>query len=133
MDLRPAMMKNLTTSFIATTLFFVLSLAHVSTLNGQSGRKSPPQPLRPYQPEAAFVPDPKRDEYQLVISQILKETVKGRLGSWDRWEYYAADFSDALTRVGAQGYRLVSIAFSPQGARRPGGISGETPAAREAR
>src|SRR5688572_27787663 len=109
-------MRILTSLFIAITLLCFLSMGQVSTVDGQSGRKTLPRATAgPDQTEAAFVPDPKRDEYQLIFSKIPDtERVQRTLGSWERREYHAAGFSDDLTRVGAQGYRLISIAFSPR-------------------
>jgi hypothetical protein len=109
-------MRILTSLFIAVTLLSFLLMGQVSTVDGQSGIKTPPQATAsPDQTEAAFVPDPKRDEYQLIFSKIPEAgRVHRTLGSWERREHHAVSFSDDLTRVGTQGYRLISIAFSPR-------------------
>jgi len=100
-------------------LLLLLLIAQVFGVAGQSGRKpampAPQSPEAPVNPETAFVPDPNRDEYQLIFSKIPEaEKVSHTLGSWERWEFHEASFSDDLTRVGMKGYRLVSIALSPR-------------------
>jgi hypothetical protein len=103
-----------------THLFTLLLLltAQVFDVVAQSGRKLPSQtPADPVTAEAAFAPDPNRDEYQLIFTEFSEAEKKERrrpLGNWDRREYYAQTFSDDLSRVGMQGYRLVSIASRPR-------------------
>ncbi len=62
------------------------------------------------------MPDPNRDKYQLVFTKGYEELKKGqkKLDLEQQWQHYAASFIDELNRVGAQGYRLISIAVSPR-------------------
>jgi hypothetical protein len=94
----------------------LLLLAQLLGVAGQSGRRPPRQTVAgPTNPEAASIPDPNRDDYQLVFPKSPDaELPKRPLGSWERWDYYAANFSEELSRVGMQGYRLASIALSPR-------------------
>ena len=92
-----------------------LLLIAVSNVAGQSGRKTPPRTPAAPANDRAFVPDPNRDEYQLIFTKFSEaEKVEHTLDSWERREYHAASFSENLTRVGTQGYRLVSLALSPR-------------------
>jgi len=99
-------------------LTFLLLAAQVLDAAAQSGRRLPPHiPAEPAKAEAPFAPDPNRDRYQLVYSEFSaaeRKQQRHTLGSWDRREYYAEIFSDNISRVGMQGYRLVSIAFAPR-------------------
>jgi hypothetical protein len=85
---------------------------------GQAGRKPPPQPPPAVvKTEPTFAPDPNRGEYQLIYSKISeaeKRSLSRKLSSWERREHHAASFSDDLTHVGEQGYRLASIGLSPR-------------------
>ena len=99
-------------------LALLLLVTAVFDVAAQSGRRLPPQTtVEPAKAEAAFVPNPNREQYQLIstkLSAAEKKEQRHALSSWDRREHYAQAFSDDLTRVGLQGYRLVSIAFAPR-------------------
>ena len=81
---------------------------------GQSGRRQPEKPAESAKPPADSIPDPNRAEYQLVYTPIPESEKVKRLGSSERKEIYAATFSDDLSRIGMQGYRLTSIALLPR-------------------
>jgi hypothetical protein len=93
----------------------LLLLALVFGVAGQSGRTPPPPPpATPAKAESAFVPDPNRDEYRLVFSKAYEAPRKGqKLALEQQWEHYTAGFVAELNRIGAQGYRVISIALSP--------------------
>lgn len=101
-------------SLVSALLFLLLTAGGVGVA-GQSGIRPPPQtPAAPGKEESAFVPDPNRDEYQLAFTKGY-ELKKGQKRDLDeQWEQYTAAFIDELNRIGAQGYRLISIAFSPR-------------------
>ena len=81
---------------------------------GQSGRRQPEKPAESAKLPADSIPDPNRDEYQLVYTPIPESEKVKRLGSSERKEIYAATFSDDLSHIGMQGYRLKSIALFPR-------------------
>ena len=103
-----------TNRFLATALLLLLLISQVFNVAGQSGRKTPPPPSTDrIELQPAFVPDPARDEYQLIVPQTIDNEKRKNLKTWDRQEYYAATLSRELNRVGAQGYRLISMAVEP--------------------
>jgi hypothetical protein len=101
--------------YLATALVFLLLLAPVFGGVGQSGRTPPPQTTAvPAKTESAFVPDPNRDEYQLVFTKGYEALKKGqKVNLEEQWEHYTTGFIAELNRIGAQGYRVISIALSP--------------------
>lgn|GEM_PF-1585772 len=98
---------------LATALVFLILLPPVFGGVGQSGRTPPPQTTTaPAKPESVF--DPNRDEYRLVFTKGYEAFTKGQKVDLDeQWKHYTADFIAELNRIGAQGYRVVSIALSP--------------------
>lgn len=82
---------------------------------GQSGIRPPPQtPSAPGKAKYEFVPDPNRDEYQLAFTKRYELKRGQKIDQDQQWEQYTAGFIDELNRIGAQGYRLISIALSPR-------------------
>lgn len=96
---------------LVSALFFLLLMASGFSVAGQSGVKPPPLPT-PARTEPAFSADPNRDEYKLAFGKGYE--LKRERDREQQWEKYTAGFIDELNRIGAQGYRVVSIASSPR-------------------
>ena len=109
-------LRKPTRQSLVSALFFLLLMAQALGVAGQSGIRPPPSPTPavPGKTESAFVPDRNRDEYQLAFGKGY-ELKRGQKGDPDQqWENYTAGFIDELNRIGAQGYRVISIASSPR-------------------
>lgn len=108
-------MRVLASTFLTASLLIGVLTEPMTKVDGQSGRQAPRPPAEPGKSEPVFVPDPNRDEYQILFGTIPEaEKLKDTLKTWERWEYPAAPFSADLSRIGAQGYRLVSFALWPR-------------------
>lgn len=103
-------------NFLASiiVLFLLIALSHRAA--GQAGRKiAPPQPSEASAKlEPEFIPDPNRDEYQLVFAAgyDLNKLMKAK-NIEDQWWNYKGSFIGRLNKAGAQGYRLITIALAP--------------------
>jgi hypothetical protein len=96
-------------------LLFLLLLAQVFGVAGQSGIRPPLQaPAAPGKAESELVPDPNRDEYQLAFTKDYELKRGQKVDPEQQWEQYTEGFIDELNRIGAQGYRVISIALSPR-------------------
>ena len=79
---------------LVSALLFLLLMAQACVVAGQS--------------------DPNRDEYKLAFGKFYELKSGQKRDRDQQWENYTAGFIDELNRIGAQGYRVISIALSPR-------------------
>jgi len=113
-------------SMLTAVSLLALLLSATLRTPAQAGRTNPtPQTAAsPRNPDTrpAYVPDPNRDEYKLVFAAgyedrlLATAPLRGQAKEQEagrQLKQYEASFVDELNRIGAQGYRLVSIALAP--------------------
>lgn len=109
-------LRKPTRQSLVSAILFLLLMAQAFGVAGQSGIKPPPSPTPavPEKTEPAFVPDRNRDEYQLAVTKGYELTRGQKVDPDQQWKSYTAGFIDELNRIGAQGYRVISLAWSPR-------------------